>query len=118
MTDDVRDGEAELNFVMQARRDKLDALGARGVAPFAYGFERSHFAAAAVALLPPAGAPEPAEGPSVRVAGRITAWRAHGKTTFAHLADPTGRIQLYFEVANMLKEPLTALRAMAAGAIG
>ena len=24
------------------------------------------------------------------------AWRAHGKTTFAHLADSTGRIQLYF----------------------
>jgi lysyl-tRNA synthetase class 2 len=33
----------------------------------------------------------------VRVAGRVTAWRAHGKTTFAHLADPTGRIQLYFK---------------------
>jgi len=30
------------------------------------------------------------------VAGRLVAWRAHGKTTFAHLADQGGRIQLYF----------------------
>ena len=37
------------------------------------------------------------EGETVRVAGRIVAWRAHGKTTFAHLADDTGRIQLYFK---------------------
>src|SRR5256714_4865764 len=31
------------------------------------------------------------------MAGRIVAWRSHGKTTFAHLADPTGKIQLYFK---------------------
>jgi len=90
-------GEIDLNFVMQARRDKLDALLERGVAPFAYGFDRSHFAAAAVALVPPAAEGEHTEGPTVRVAGRIVAWRAHGKTTFAHLADPSGRVQLYFK---------------------
>ncbi|HXD22229.1 MAG TPA: lysine--tRNA ligase [Gemmatimonadaceae bacterium] len=89
--------ETDVNFVMQARRDKLDALVALGVAPFAYGFERTHFAAAAVALMPPAGDGDHAEGPVVTVAGRLVAWRAHGKTTFAHLADPSGRIQLYFK---------------------
>jgi lysyl-tRNA synthetase class 2 len=36
------------------------------------------------------------EGPEVRVAGRLVAWRGHGKTSFAHLADASGRIQLYF----------------------
>ena len=84
MTDD-------LNFVMRARREKLDALAALGVAPFAYGFARTHSARDAVAL---ARAGE--EGPEVRIAGRIVAWRAHGKTTFAHVADQSGRIQLYF----------------------
>jgi lysyl-tRNA synthetase class 2 len=39
--------------------------------------------------------PEPG-GPEVRLAGRLVAWRGHGKTTFAHLADHSGRIQLYF----------------------
>ena len=81
----------ELNFVLQARRDKLAALAQRGVEPFAYSFDRSNLAADVPDLLGPND-----EGPVVRLAGRLVAWRAHGKTTFAHLADASGRIQLYF----------------------
>jgi lysyl-tRNA synthetase class 2 len=77
----------ELNFVLQARRDKHDALVAEGVPPYAYGFERTHAATAALAG---------AEDERVRVAGRLVSWRGAGKTAFAHLADQTGRIQLYF----------------------
>jgi lysyl-tRNA synthetase class 2 len=83
----------DLNFVQKARREKLDQLIAKGVAPFAYGYDRTHDAAAAVAALPQGAE----EGPSVRVAGRLVAWRGHGKTAFAHLADDSGRIQLYFK---------------------
>ena len=72
---------AELNFVQKARREKLDALIAAGVPPFAYGYERTHDAAAAVASMPE-GADE---GATVRLAGRLVAWRGHGKTAFAHL---------------------------------
>jgi lysyl-tRNA synthetase class 2 len=82
----------ELNFVQKARREKLDALVAAGVSPYGYGFDRTHDTAQAVAALP-AGAES---GESVRVAGRLVAWRGHGKTAFAHLADSAGRIQLYF----------------------
>lgn len=82
----------ELNFVMQARREKLAALDALGVPPFAYRFDPTHDAASALRALPG----EAAEGPVVRVAGRIVAWRPHGKTIFAHLADQWSRIQLYF----------------------
>lgn len=101
MTDD-------LNFVLRARREKLDALRTAGVEPFAYSYNREHSAAEAVTLLPEPAAtggaradaaaisPSTAEGPRVSVAGRIVAWRAHGKVTFAHLADSSGRIQLYF----------------------
>ena len=88
MTDD-------LNFVLKARREKLEALKAAGVNPFAYSYAREHTAAEAVALMPSSESHD-AEGPHVAVAGRIVAWRAHGKTVFAHLADSTGRIQLYF----------------------
>jgi lysyl-tRNA synthetase class 2 len=84
----------DLNFVQRARREKLDALDARGVPPFAYSFNRSHLASDAVALQP---ADKQDEGETVSVAGRIVAWRAHGKTTFAHIADDSGRIQLYFK---------------------
>ena len=82
----------ELNFVLQARREKLEALEAAGVPPYAYSFDRQHTAAQALTMLGDAE-----EGPPVTLAGRIVAWRAHGKTTFAHLADSTGRIQLYFK---------------------
>lgn len=94
----------DLNFVLKARREKLEAIRAAGVEPFAYSYERDHTAAAAVALMPAPVADAKAgdasraaaEGPTVSVAGRIVAWRAHGKTAFAHLADSSGRIQLYF----------------------
>ena len=81
----------DLNFVIQARREKLQRLAGLGVAPFAYGYSRTHTAERARTVLGEAG-----EGPAVRLAGRIVAWRAHGKTTFAHLMDQSGRIQLYF----------------------
>ncbi|MEO5817752.1 MAG: amino acid--tRNA ligase-related protein, partial [Gemmatimonadaceae bacterium] len=83
----------ELNFVQQARRDKLDALVDAGVPPFAYSYERTHTAAAATVAMPEG---QDEGGASVRVAGRLVAWRGHGKTAFAHLADGSGRIQLYF----------------------
>ena len=85
----------DLNFVLKARREKLDALRAAGVAPFAYSYPRDHTAAEALEAMPTQSSGEE-EGPHVAVAGRIVAWRAHGKTVFAHLSDPTGRIQLYF----------------------
>ena len=81
----------ELNHVLRARREKLEALIALGAAPFAYSFDRSHGCGAAVPLLGDAE-----EGPVVRLAGRLVALRGHGKTIFAHVADGTGRIQLYF----------------------
>ena len=41
----------ELNFVLQARREKLEALEAAGVQPYAYSFDRQHTAADAQNLL-------------------------------------------------------------------
>jgi lysyl-tRNA synthetase class 2 len=82
----------ELNFVLKARREKLDALVAAGISPYGYGFDRTHDTARAVAALPDGAE----SGETVRVAGRLVAWRGHGKTAFAHLADGAGRIQLYF----------------------
>lgn len=85
----------ELNFVISARRDKLDALRSRGTEPFAYSFERSHSAREAADLVAREGDAE-ANTLEVRIAGRLVSLRAHGKTSFAHLSDPSGRVQLYF----------------------
>ena len=84
MSDDV-------NFILQARREKLGALEAAGIPAFGYSYARTHLAGDAVRALADGD-----EGPAVSVAGRVVAWRSHGKTTFAHLADVSGKIQLYF----------------------
>ena len=79
-------------FVEAARREKLKELLERGVAPFAYRFERSATAQQAL------GAYTSDDDSTLhRVAGRLVALRPHGKTTFAHLEDATGKIQLYFK---------------------
>jgi lysyl-tRNA synthetase class 2 len=96
----------DLNFLMKARRDKLDALRAAGTEPFAYSFDRSHSATEAVAAL---GASD--EGPVVSVAGRLTSWRSQGKTAFAHLADMDGRVQLYFRRDEIGEAAWTQLNA-------
>ena len=83
----------ERTLVELARREKLDALRARGVPPFAYRFERTHTAGEALAAYR-----DGAAGPAVALAGRLVALRGHGKTTFAHLEDLSGRIQLYFRL--------------------
>jgi len=88
---DSAEQKQELNFLMKARREKLDRLRAAGVEPFGYSFDRSHTASEAVAAL---GIAE--EGPEVRVAGRLVSWRSQGKTAFGHLADMDGKVQLYF----------------------
>ena len=74
-----------------ARRDKLAELVQRGIAPFAYRFERSGTARQAVDGFH--------EGDETvhRLAGRLGPARSHGKTVFAHLEDHTGRIQVYFK---------------------
>jgi len=83
-------------FVEAARRDKLQELVKRGVVPFAYRFERSGMAKDAIAAY------KSDEDPAVhRLAGRLVAMRPHGKTTFAHLADQSGKVQLYFKLDDL-----------------
>lgn len=84
--------QAERNYLEAARRSSREALEALGVRPYAYRWDRSHLAAEAVA----AYRDEMGEdGPEVSVAGRLVSWRSQGKTAFGHLADRSGRIQLY-----------------------
>lgn len=97
---DARESEGQgWGRVERDRLAKLEALRARGVETFAYRFDRTHQAADAVTLLPA----DVEEGEVVHVAGRIVGIREMGKSTFAHLADLSGRIQLYFRL-NVLGE--------------
>jgi lysyl-tRNA synthetase class 2 len=79
------------SHVEEARREKLTELRERGVEPYAYGYDRTHTAEEAVAAL------NPETEAAVRVAGRLVSRRGHGRTTFGHLRDGSGRVQVYFK---------------------
>jgi len=82
--------EIDRSFVEEARREKRRQLEELGIPAYAYRYERTHTAVEAVAAVR-TDAQE-----RVRVAGRIVSRRGHGKTAFAHVADPTGKVQVYF----------------------
>jgi len=81
----------ELNEILRNRRLKLDQLKERKVNPYPYRYERTHLASEIISnfdLLE-------ANNQSVRVAGRLLSVRGHGKTSFAHIKDGSGLIQIY-----------------------
>jgi lysyl-tRNA synthetase class 2 len=88
-------GPAEPGALARQRQAKLATLRAQGIDPFGARFPVTHWAGALADRLGQAADPELAAVGPVSVAGRLVAMRHHGKTCFAHLADHTGRIQLY-----------------------
>ena len=74
---------------------KRDTLRRRGVDPYGERFEVTHWAGRLHERLDGADEAVLKAVEPVRVAGRVTALRHHGKTCFAHVTDYTGRIQLY-----------------------
>jgi len=82
----------------EERRGKVAELRALGVCPYGARFDGAQPIARVRETAPPAETPE-AEGRPVvvRVAGRLTALRRHGKSAFADLSDLSGQVQLYFQ---------------------
>ncbi len=72
------------------RREKLAAIEERGVDPFPARWRVEDHAAELVDAFRDDGEPL-----AVRIAGRVVSIRSHGKTAFLHVADSTGRIQVY-----------------------
>ncbi|MCZ6917166.1 MAG: lysine--tRNA ligase [Gemmatimonadetes bacterium] len=97
----------ERSYIEAARREKLQALAERGIAPFAYRFERTHTAQEALDAFRDGD-----DAVSVRAAGRIVSHRPHGKTTFMHLGDSSGKIQLYFKRDDLGEEQFEVLKLL------
>ena len=97
------------SFVEAARREKLAELVRRGVAGFAYRFERTGAARAALEGF--------REGDATvhRLAGRLVLLRSMGKTTFGHLEDASGRIQVYFKIDALGAEPYEVVKLLDLG---
>jgi lysyl-tRNA synthetase class 2 len=74
-------------LMKKSREEKLAAWSQRGIYPYPQTAQRTHTTQEALAV----GDKE------VTVAGRILAWRGHGKIQFADLHDEAGKIQVAFK---------------------
>ncbi|MDE2773076.1 MAG: lysine--tRNA ligase [Gemmatimonadota bacterium] len=109
----------EPSRVQRDRMEKLEELDRLGIRAYEYRFDRSHTSREAVAAFGAAkrGGTLDAEGsgPTVRIGGRIVAWRGHGRTAFAHLEDGEGRLQIYFRRDVLGDEQFDALGLLDVG---
>ena len=77
----------------QQRRTKLARLREAGIDPYPAHASRTHTTVQAISALEQIS--EENEAPSVTVVGRMVSIRVMGKSSFAHVEDGHGRIQLY-----------------------
>lgn len=87
----------ELSELLKIRREKLEELKSKGIEPYPYCFEKTHFAKEILEKY--GNLKEGEESPEeVSMAGRIMTKRGHGKSTFSHIQDESGKIQIYAKV--------------------
>jgi lysyl-tRNA synthetase class 2 len=86
------------NELIALRRQKLEALRARGVDPFGRSFATSGSLGELREKF--------SEGETLRAAGRITAHRDMGRSHFLDLRDATGRMQIYVQAKELGAEAM------------
>lgn len=77
--------------IIQHRYDKLDEFIKAGIDPFPYRYRRTHLSSKIKKDFETLQASEEV----VSAAGRIISIRSHGKSSFAHIFDRGGKIQIY-----------------------
>src|SRR5450755_3115493 len=97
----------EENELIALRREKLEALQAKGVPPFGSSFETD----GAIGEL----REKFADGKTLHAAGRITAHRDMGKSHFVDLRDSTGRLQVYIHAKEVGAETMEIFKLVDLG---
>lgn len=93
----------ELSELLKVRRAKLDELRSKKIDPYPYRFERNSMAGAVLEKYKDIKAEEVSKE-EVIIAGRILTRRGHGKASFAHIQDESGKIQVYAKLDVLGKE--------------
>ena len=91
---------SRLENINKQRKQKLERLRKRGIEPYPNRYRQTHTAGQAILQLEEMETGEAAqslkESSPVSVAGRITAMRKMGKSSFLDVRDSSGKIQLLF----------------------
>lgn len=95
----------ELNELLKIRREKLSKLKEKNLNPYPYSFKRTHLSAEIIQNSETLSQ----NSRTVTVAGRIVTFRYHGKTSFFHLLDNQGKIQVYVKADEIGEEKFSLL---------
>lgn len=99
----------ELNELMKVRREKMQAFADKGIEPFGRKYDATHKAQTILDGF------DELEGQTVRIAGRIMSVRGHGKASFGHISDLSGKIQVYFRQDVLGEEAYSQFKLMDIG---
>lgn len=99
----------EINDLMHQRREKLRKIQEKKINPYPYRFERTHLSKEILDNF------EKLQSDEVKVAGRIIAFRSHGKSTFFHILDGAGKIQVYVKEDEIGKDKYEFLNLLDLG---
>ncbi len=98
----------EPNDLEQQRLEKLNRIRKRGIDPYPKRVDRTHTIAEAIAVFEAAeeaaAEGETPEAAPVVVCGRITSHRPQGKSSWAHIEDGSGRVQVWMKQDNIGEE--------------
>jgi lysyl-tRNA synthetase class 2 len=94
--------DPESSELLQQRRLKLQRLREKGIEAYPLRAECTHSAAEALSMLEQwkEGGREGSPPDVVKLCGRIMSVRLMGKASFAHIADGSGRFQIYVRLAD------------------
>ena len=112
---DIGGDVEELTAFMRERLAKLDELSREGIDPFPGSFSVTHPVGELLAAYGPADEAALAAAPQVTAAGRIMSLRGHGKASFAHIQDRTGRIQIYVRLDGVGEEAYRLFKRLDVG---
>jgi len=109
---------SELNEFVNIRLEKLKALRTKGINPYpSAAYDQTHHSSDITAKYIHLQAGEHAEGDKVSLAGRLMTIRGMGKSTFAHLQDANGRIQIYIQLDGIGEVPYELFKSLDLGDI-
>lgn len=98
---------SRLEQTIEARKEKRQALENLGVIIHPYSFDKKQLINEAVALLD--------SEKEIKTAGRVMAYRAHGKVVFLDLVDETGKIQVMLHQGRIGEEKFEILSLVDVG---
>lgn len=106
----------ESNDLMQQRKEKVNEIRKAGINPYPHQYSPTHSTSRIHNEFEDAD-DTPDEKNKVTIAGRIMTKRDHGKSSFAHLQDSEGQIQIYIRRDNVGQDSYQIYRKVDVGDI-